>query len=327
MATYEEMVELPYSDDLTEAGVAHLLQVLRHQGGHKTYESFDAMRQHVSEKAVMLAFRRYLDGEDVPYTLAPQHVFQSGGEPELLLGGRRTSLFVTLISDRRSITQARKEPQRLTSLPSLVPRDIDQTLHSHEAIYIFAALFGLVTRSQEGLQKAIAAGQPARMIYPMPSSWRQPAQWRALDNLVVKTDGDESIALTLAGQNGERHPLETELIPTPQEREHINDDYHALHYLTTNQLPTGPVGVHSAVLDDTEVAGVYQWGNLWVYGMEIRLLGYLTTGEYHRQARYVPAGSKRFGVPNTEQPFWNVSAYHLRSMADLLGRVRNWSDQ
>ena len=158
MVQVQEIVKIPYSDAMSEAGIAHLLQALQAVGDHPAYESFDAMLQYVAEKAAMLAFRHYMDAADIPYELQPQASYTAGLDPALTLGGRRTTLFTTLVRDRRAIALLGREPERINGVPALVPRIDDLHLQSQEDIYVFTAITGLVTRSRDDLARAVAVG-------------------------------------------------------------------------------------------------------------------------------------------------------------------------
>src|SRR5690606_22081126 len=136
MVQVAEVVKVPYSDALTEAGVAHLLQVLQAQGDHPAYESFDAMRQHVAEKAAMLAFRHLMDADGIPYSLTPSIRYTDDLDPHMSLGGRRTTLFTTLVREKRAIALLGREPERINGVPALVPRQDDMYAQGDDDIYI-----------------------------------------------------------------------------------------------------------------------------------------------------------------------------------------------
>jgi hypothetical protein len=325
MVQVEHIVKVPYSDAMTEAGIAHLVQVLQANGDHPTYSGFDAMRQYVAEKAAMLAFRHLMDEERTPYQLTPKASFQNDLEPELTLGGRRATLFTTLVRDRRAIALLGREPERINGVPALVPRIDNMHLQNQDDVYVFTAVTGLVTRSREELQRAVDAGQPLRLLYPLPRSWRMPDSWADLGELIIKMDMRGSLAVGLGGVDGERNPVFSELVVMPGERHALPERFHALRYMRIQREPDGPLGLHSPALKETHIASMYEWGNLWVYGMDVYFLGYLTYGEYQRRAKFVPVGTSRFGIPSTTQSFWSVPVPVLRPLSDLFSRVNAWA--
>jgi hypothetical protein len=61
--------------------------------------------------------------------------------------------------------------------------------------------------------------------------------------------------------------------------------------------------------------------------MEIVLLGYLSRGEFRRKAAHLPAGSRVFGLPRTEQDCKSLPVSQLRPLPDLFIRANNWAGQ
>ena len=67
------------------------------------------------------------------------------------------------------------------------------------------------------------------------------------------------------------------------------------------------------------------WGNIWVYGLDILLTGYLTREEFSRNARLIPPGSRVFQYDRTRTKNLAVTVSELNQLSELFERVRDWS--
>jgi len=90
-------------------------------------------------------------------------------------------------------------------------------------------------------------------------------------------------------------------------------------------LPDGRIGIHSPVRDETYLIGATDWGNIWVYGMDITLVGWLTHAEFNQRAKPIQEGARIFQYDRTRTKNMAVQVRDLRPISDLLNRVREWS--
>jgi hypothetical protein len=67
-----------------------------------------------------------------------------------------------------------------------------------------------------------------------------------------------------------------------------------------------------------------EWGNIWLYGMDIWLTGYITHEEFRRKAKHVPEGSRVFQYSVTRTKNLGVPVAELHPLGELLERVKNW---
>src|SRR5512146_2431748 len=67
LITATDFVCVPYSPDLTQAGISYACRSLPHTYDRMGGSPFDRLRRIVTGIAVELAFRRYLSGRDVPF--------------------------------------------------------------------------------------------------------------------------------------------------------------------------------------------------------------------------------------------------------------------
>ena len=59
------------------------------------------------------------------------------------------------------------------------------------------------------------------------------------------------------------------------------------------------IGIHSPALQETYIIGEMDWGNIWVYGTNILLAGWLTREEFNRGARAILPGARVFQYDRT----------------------------
>jgi hypothetical protein len=302
-------------------------RLLVHPGGQQLDRSFDSLRRIVVDKAVELAFRRLLMEEDIPHQLIDSVTFSQPDTYDIAFGGRRCLLAGMSISHREEINQIHNDLGVLAegrvylreSQRSGAYRDVD--------LYIFAFLTGLVTRSRQALQKALNASQPVHLIFPMPEEWATPAQWNSLGELALKGDITTPVRVTLSGQDRHRGYEQFTVEVPSRERVRVGQDFNTVNVLQAAVLPDGPIGVSSPRFQETVLVSPYQWGNVWVYGMRIFLMGYISLGDFYRQAETLSAGSRVIGHPSLDEEALAIPVSALKPMEDLFIRAENWAGQ
>jgi hypothetical protein len=82
------------------------------------------------------------------------------------------------------------------------------------------------------------------------------------------------------------------------------------------------------VLNETTLIAPHQWGNIWVYGMQLYLAGYATQAEFNRLAQRVEGAEVARVNPCAQTvSFMSIPVTALKSAADLFVRARNWDRQ
>ena len=175
MITADELVTLPYTQDLTQAGIAYAVRSFPHTHDPVGGSPFNRLQRTVAGVAVELAFRCYLTGAGVPFDVLSATPFSAPDRYDLALGGRRCEVKSFPIFNKSRIQQFRRNPAHLLEAPALVPAD--QLTDSHlgyEDLYIFAFVSALVTRSGGDLSRAMDTGQPHHIVTPLPAGWSRP---------------------------------------------------------------------------------------------------------------------------------------------------------
>ncbi|RPI91211.1 MAG: hypothetical protein EHM40_16375 [Chloroflexi bacterium] len=328
MLTPSDLLHLPYTRDLTEGGIAcalHSLPYIYHRMGSTPY---DHLRRVVAGGMVELAFRRYLSEQNIPFEVKGAAPFTEPDRYDVMLAGHRCNLKSFLISHRDQIAEIRRDPSVLLRAPALVASDQHAgDGHSGLDLYLFAFLPGLVTTSQSDLQKEIETKQPHYLIHVMPEAWKRPSKWNPLGRLVLKSEAEECVTLEIGGQaeGRERRSCQVEL--PPQTRLEIQTEFFSLSYIHIKSRPAARIGIHSPARRETHLIGALDWGNIWVYGMDALLAGYIGREEFSRCASFIQAGSRVFQYDQTHVKNLAVPVSDLKPLSELFERVKDWASQ
>jgi hypothetical protein len=324
MLTPSDLLLLPFTPDLTEGGIAHTIRSLPHLPQTEG-PLFDLLRRRVAGAAVELAFRRHLSEQEIPYDVRGALPFTSPDRYDVVLGGRRCDLHSFLIKDRTQIVDMRKSPGVLLRAPALVPSDYHaaEGFSDHD-LYLFAFLSGLTASSLEELKKVQEAGQPAYFLHVLPETWARPQAWTPLGPLTLKSESDETMTVELAGQAEGREFLSCTVELPPRTRVLVREPFFALTSVHIPKLFEGRMGIHSPRRKETHIIHWHEWGNLWVYGMEIVLAGYVTRSTFRRRASPMQAGARVFQYRQTPEKHMAMPIADLNPLNELLTQVRVW---
>jgi hypothetical protein len=326
MITSSDLLHLPYTRDLTEGGIAYALRSLPYTYNRRGRSPYDRLRRIGAGAAVELAFRRYLAEQNIPYEVKGAMPFTEPERYDVTLGGRRCSLKTFLISYREQIAEMKRNPEVVLNAPALVPSDQNAAEgHSDRDIYLFAFLSGLVAASQEDMQKAIHKKQPVHLVHVMPDAWMRPSEWKPLGRLVLKSESEEAQTVEVNGQDEGRGMRTVSVELPPRTRVQIEEEYFSVGYIQSKSLPDARIGIHSPTRKRTHLIGALEWGNLWVYGMDILLAGWLTREEFNRRASPLQEGARVFQYERTRTKNLAVPVHDLKPIPDLLEHVLEWS--
>ncbi|MBC8504202.1 MAG: hypothetical protein H8D34_05055 [Chloroflexi bacterium] len=325
MPTAKDFITIPYTPDMTQGGIAYACKSLAYTYNRMGSTPFKRLQRIVAGVAVELAFRRHLVQNEIPHDNLGATPFTDPDRYDISIGGRRCDIKSYMLIHKDQISQIRKNPAQLLDAQALVPADqMASSQFNDEDLYIFAFTTALLTPNQDSLQKAYAAEQPIFMIHALPKVWARPQKWSALGTLALKSDCSTQIKLELGGLGHDHKAISEHKKLLPGNRITAQKEFHALHYLHTPDLPDGPVGVHSPVLEETLIIDALDWGNIWVYGMEIIYAGYITRGEFRKKAKKLPAGSRVFQYPRTITANLALPIGGLHSLEDLFRKAQSW---
>ncbi len=326
MITASDFLCLPYTPDLTEAGISYACRSLAHAYDRMGSSPFDRLRRMVVRTSIELAFRRHLAQQNVPFQVKGAAPFGEPDRYDVLLGGHRCDVRSFLISYREQIRSVHADPAQLLNATALVP--LDQYAGDERAptdLFLFAFLTGLVAASPVEVQKAESAGSPVYLVHAMPPAWARPQAWIPLGPLAIKSEADEPLTVELGGQNGAREFVTRSMVLPPHKRMEVDGDFHSLAYVHVANKPEKRLGIHSPSRGETYLIQPIDWGNVWVYGLRIYLTGWITREEFRQRASLLPEGSRVFQYDRTRTKNLAVPIADLRSLPELLGRARDWA--
>jgi hypothetical protein len=330
MITSSDLLHLPYTRDLTEGGIAYALRSLPYTYNRRGGSPYDPLCRVVAGAAVQLAFRRYLYEQNIPFDVKGAAPFTEHDRYDVSLGGRRCDIKSFLISHRDQISEMRSNPQILLRAPALVASDQHAgDGHSQLDLYLFAFLPGLVAASANDLQKVIEAKQPYYLVHVMPDTWNRPMKWNPLGTLVLKSESEEPQTLEIGGQNEGREMRSCILELPSRTRVEIQNGFYSLSYvyIKSASAPDARIGIYSPTRKETYLIGTLDWGNIWIYGMDILLVGYITRDEFSRRASFIQTGSRVFQYDATHVKNLAVPVSDLKPLSELFGRVKVWNTQ
>ncbi len=328
MISASDFIKLPYTPDLTEGGIAYATRSLPHTYDRMGGSLYSRLRRIVGGVAVELAFRRYLGEQGIPFDVKGATPFTEPDRYDVSLGGHRCDLKTFVTSKRNQITAMRRNPALVLRAPALIPEDqFSASNHTEQDLYLFAFLLGLTTNSPEDIQKAVDASQPIYLIHPLRADWSRPQAWAPLGRLTLKSECATPLCVEIGGQDAERNFVTETLTLEPLTRTLAVNNYYSLAYLHSVGIPTARVGLHSLVKGEIYLIQPHEWGNIWIYGMEIWLAGYMAHEEFRRKASAIFAGSRVFQYSKTQTKNLSVPVTDLRSLEDLFKRVKAWETE
>ena len=129
------------------------------------------------------------------------------------------------------------------------------------------------------------------------------------------------------GQAEGREVLSCTLELPPRTRVEIPEGFFSLAYLHVKTMPAARIGIYSPARNQTHLVGPLDWRNLWIYGLDLWLAGYMSHEEFSRRASFIPAGSRVFPYDQTQVKNLGVPVSELKPLAELFERVRAWSSR
>ena len=326
MLALSDILHLPYTSDLTEGGISYACRLLATTSDRMGGSTEDRLRRIVGRVAAELAFRRFLSEQTIPFGVLGAIPFTKPDRYDVSLGGHRCNLKSFLITHRPQITKLRQDPSLVLQAPALVP--IDQFAaegSKQDDLYLFAFLLGLLAAGREDMGKAAAAGQPAYLIHPLPDEWRRPAKWLPLEELALKSECKMPFLVELGGQTAGREFVTTTLELPPKKRVPVEQSFHSLAYIHATSRPEARIGLHSPARGEAIIVPAQAWSNIWVYGMEILMTGWLSHEEFRRKAKVLNAGMRAMQYDRTRVKNLFVQMEELNPLKPLFEHTRAWA--
>lgn len=318
MLSPADILRLPYTADLTEGGIAYALRSLTYSFDRAGASPYDKLRRTVASVAVELAFRRYLSQNNIPFEVKAAAPFTDRERYDVSLGGRRCDIKSYLISHRKQIIEMRRDPSVLMNAPALVPSDQHAgDGHLRNDVYIFGFLAGVIAASQKDLKTAIETKQPHYLIHAMPETWRKPLNWNPLGALTLKSDSAEELLVEVNGQDEAREMKRKVISLPPKTKVNVDESFYSISSIHIRRAIDARVGIKCGSIKEAHVIQPAEWGNIWVYGLEIFLAGFLSYEEFGQRAAALAPNSKVFQYEHTRVKNLSLPVSNLRPMKKL----------
>lgn len=324
MLSPQDFISLPYTPDLTQAGITYACRSLAYTYNRMGTRFFERLRRITAGIAVELALRRWLHTQGIPFDTLGETDFTQPDRYDIALGGHRCDLKSFLITRREQIRSLRHAPQQLLEAQALVPLDQHRSHQHAQDLYLFAFVYALFARRESEIRRASQKAQPFYWIHPVSRSWSRPKAWYPLAPLVLKSEGESPLSLEIGGQAEDGSFISTHVELRPRTPYLLEVPFFSLLYVHASVPPQARLGIRSRTRAETYLIHPEDWGNIWVYGLEILLVGWVTWEEFDLQARLLPAGSPVLQYRRTRTHNLALPVAKLRPVSTLLEHISTW---
>ncbi len=321
-----DLVKIPCTPDLISSGITCACRALSRPGATAGRDASQRLRSITAQAAVAMAFRRYLDAQDILFEIPRGFTAQVPEDIPILLGGHRCLLQTSLLSRARQIDQMTRSPAALLQAPAFLPMEgLEDAGNKPDDILLYAFVLGRVPASRTEMEQARAGGTPLRLIHPMPTAWARPSAWISLNDLSMKSECDQPISVDLLGVAASREHYVRRLELPPRQRVAIPEELCAVTCLLVERLPEARLGIHSPVRGEACLLSPFDWSNLWIECTTIILAGWLTRQNYLRRAAVLKRDQRTSPLDRPAGKSLAVPLKDLNPVSPLLRRVKTWA--
>lgn len=317
-----DILQLEYTPDLTEAGIAYACQLLPNLIGNDLDFTYRELRQVILDKAVELAFRRYLADNGVEANSIASVNFSKRDPFYLYIGGRSCIFQSFWIDSPKIVQQVDVEPERLLQAGALLPSErIIGWIPGERDVYIFAYVTGQVVESQRyKIQSNTTEKMLSHWLTLLPKTWAKPYPPRTFGRLEFYNECSETLRVTIGGRLPELSPVSELLEIKPGEHVPSQHSYATLEYLYKDLRPVGRIRIYSPTQQCSYQVDYSAWRTVTLNGTAIYLGGYMSHPEYARRSRRLPSVNKIFPRYHRQGKarFLNVSELHpIRELLEV----------
>jgi hypothetical protein len=278
-------------------------------------------RQKAVEIATLIAFQRFLSKADISHGSHQSNPFSDPDSLNIILGGRRCLIHTELVHKREAIRQLRQDPETILGKAVQAAQAPEQLWE--EDLLLFAFMGGLLADNPGEIHKAFQARQPLCLLHLLPTHSRSPRYWAPMGSLSIKSDAKRTLHLEIGGQRKDRTLCSERISLPPGEAVRLETEYYSLTYFKAQEPVFERVGLRYRNLPGTYIIQPHQWQNLWVYGMELYLAGYMTWGEFRRKAALAAADEDTYPVDPSGNTPLSLPARVLYPLAPLFKKLRS----
>jgi hypothetical protein len=319
-----DFLYLPFTAELTRAGIAAACRSLPEPPIRSNERVYFLLRRKVALIAAKLAFYRLIEAFNIAHRKVILKPFTNPDEPDISISGRRIEWVNFLISKIKSIERIIQKPESLLHMPMIVNlSNTDLELFQDEDLLCFSIALGKTTAHLSEMQKYVTQDENKYLCYPFPINWAYPQHQRSMGRLIMKSEHGPEMTIEMGGRD-EWHCFYIHGQTLPEQiRIEIEQEFYSLTYLHVPELPAGRISIYSPKLKQTCTIHVHEWGNLWVYGSQIMLIGYISWDEFKYRAYEIPAGTLVMGEMRLPTKCQAIKAKNLHPIGDLIPNIRD----
>lgn len=333
MFTQSDLIHLPFTPDLTQAGIAYYCRSLSRLHSRSSSSKRHLVHNSIADKAVELALRRYMVSQEIPHGNLCATPFSDPDQHDILLGGHRYQIKSIHIFERNVIRNLRKDPGCLLRWPAVISVDeLWDEFFDESIIYIFTISTALVTANRTDLERAQSCGQPLYWMHIPSKEWHSSHKHTSFCKISLKSEATKPIHIELGGYNSNLKFHSEHISLPPLCRVEIQTDFCSLSYLHAEPIPNGRIGLHSPNVAAPYIISPHRWDNIWVYGMSIILAGYILRREIKRSTIYssnlptpLSKTSNRHTSIDSRTMLYPMAK--LSPITDLFKRTKGWSNE
>lgn len=282
---------------------------------------YSILRRYVASIAARLAFYRLIEDCKVAHRKVLIKPFTDPDSPDISIAGQRIEFVNFLISNTRYTERITRIPESILHMPMIVNLSgADHKLFQDEDILLFSIALGKTTAHLSELKHVKPDGNKF-LLYRFPVQWAYPDHRRSLGRLIMKSEYGPEMSVEIGGSDEHHFYCTcTQTLPV-QLRIEIEREFFSLTYVHVAELPAGRISIFSPALRQTCTIHSYEWGNLWVYGSKIMLVGYITWQEFTHRAYEMPAGTLVFGEMRLPMKCKAIEAINLYPIRELIPNI------
>jgi hypothetical protein len=320
MLTPSDLLPLPYTPDLNEAGITYACRALAHGRVRLDRSIHPRLKRLAGEIAVELALRRNLREQGLRFSAEAAAPLSDPDRYDLRLEGRRCRVVTYVISHPQQAAALGRDPALLLQASALLPLDeaAGETRRPDD-LYVFAFLL------------AEAEPRPQAQAYriqPLGREWARPSLWQPLVNLTLTNEAETTQSFHLVGLDREREVQTCPLRLAGKESQSIEIGLHSLAYIQADELPGSSLRLACPPRSLQARLPVQGWCNLWMGAAQIIVAGWMGHEEFRHRGALLLAGAHTFQfdqtrVKNLQVPLSDL--HPLKELFERLPRLKNGS--
>ncbi|MGE5222737.1 MAG: hypothetical protein ACM3PY_09875 [Omnitrophica WOR_2 bacterium] len=285
-----DLVSLPHTTDLVRASMDSVWRTLPYRQLGSGNQQQVNLQQMIVDQMCEFSLRRYLSEKGIPHHIQQVNLFPGPDQYQIRLGGRNCFIRGALIMQGSRDERIKKQPDPLLTSCVYVPKSFfaSEFIRENDPL-IFLFILGYLAVTPREIQHALAARQPVALCHIFPDAWIHPKKWVSLCPVEIVNQTRHAATFEAGGQMEDLRFESERIALEPEAKAQFTLDFFSLAYLQTSFQVDKPVGVTRRGWRKNYWISPHQWHNLWIYGIDIRLAGFLTCDEFRRRA--IPANA------------------------------------